>query len=109
MLVLLLLVGGLIGCQEEVSSKATVRVRNLQLIQRSGGSRYVQGEVYNGGEKPVPYVEIEISLFDAKNRKVETLRVDVRDIPPGKAKAFRKVIDSDKDIQGARIRRILIF
>ncbi len=99
----------LIGCQKETASKSRVRVTHLQLIQRPGGSRYVQGEVYNPGEDAVPYVEIEVSLFDAKNRKVGTLRIDVRNIPPRGKKSFRKVIDSDKPIQGARIRRILVF
>jgi len=68
----------------------------------------VTGSVYNPTDKPVHHAEIEVSLFDAHNRKVGTLRIDVRDIPANGRKSFKKIIDSDKDIQGARVRSILV-
>ena len=55
-----------------------------------------------------PVVQIDVSLFDGNNRRISSMFVTVLDIEARSNKSFRKVVDSDLPIHGARVKSIIV-
>jgi len=87
---------------------SVVDVQNVEYRQLPGGARILTGDVVNQTDAAVTIVQIEFSLFDADNRKVDTLMMVVRDIEPRGVQSFREPIVSDADVRAARARRAFI-
>ncbi|NQV71900.1 hypothetical protein HQ496_02170 [bacterium] len=99
------------GCQDQtVTTDANQRVRvsnvTYQLVE--GGARILRGELKNLSDQRIPVAQIDVSLFDANNRKVESMMVLVRDIEPGQSVSFREPVRSKFDIRGARARAVFV-
>jgi hypothetical protein len=84
-------------------------VEDLSYRLLPGGARIVNGELFNPGSKLIPNAQIEVSLFDADNRRVSTMSILVKNIPPGERVSFREAVQTDQDVQGARVRTVLVL
>ena len=108
-IVLLVLSGLIVGCGSSTTdSQKRVKVQNVSYMLHPGGARILTGEVKNLSSEDISIAQVEISLFDADNRKVESLNVVVRDILAGGIVSFREAVNSDFDIRGARARAVFI-
>ena len=109
--VLLMLLALACGEETEVESPegARVVVEEFKYSSLPGGARIVTGRLHNPTSVTIPGAQIQISLFDADNRRVSTMSVEVRDLKPGEHRAFREAVDSDQDVRGARVRSVLLM
>lgn len=106
-LLLILLLGS--GCAEPSAlTEKGVRVSGVTLEERPGGARILRGQVENHAETDLSIVQIQFSLYDGDNRRVDSMGIVVRDIPAGGQVVFREAIQSDFDIRGVRPRSVLI-
>ena len=96
------------GCSEKESARNQVHVQDLRYRLLPGGARIITGKLVNDGQKPVPVVQIDVSLFDGNNRRISSMLVTVLDIEARSNKSFRKVVDSDLPIHGARVRSVIV-
>ena len=85
-----------------------VRVKNVAYKEWRGGARILTGELENLTDILIPVAQIDISLFDANNRRVESLMILVRDIGPRASVSFREPVRSEFDIRGARVRAVFV-
>ena len=98
------------ACQSgEAAHKASVEIEDVKYTLLPGGARIVTGTIYNPTGSPVRNAQIQISLFDGQNRRVDDMSVTVQDVPPGKRKPFRQPVESDMDIRGAKVRSVLVL
>ena len=100
-----------LGCQEPMGTtdaSERVRVTNVTYQLMQGEARILKGELENLSNQRIPVAQIDISLFDATNRKVESMMVLVRDIEPGQSVSFREAVRSEYDIRGARARAVFV-
>lgn len=88
---------------------ADLRVEGLELTLHQSGARILTGTVFNDADRTVRGVQVQITLFDDKNRRVDEMFAVVRDVPARGSVDFRKAVQSDFDVQGARVRSILII
>lgn len=87
------------------------RVRQLQVedfryVRRPDGARVLRGTLVNPLTMPVQNVQIEVSLLDADNRRVERVLIAVSEVPSEGRTPFRKILNVEAGVQGARIRQI---
>ena len=102
----------LAGCQSATEQPATdvkVQVEDVKYSLMPGGARIVTGTLYNPSQDPVKGAQIQISLFDGNNIRVSSMSITVTDVPPGERKAFRQPVDVDLDIQGAKVKSVLVL
>ncbi len=74
-----------------------------------GGARVLSGTLYNPTPEPIHHAQIQVSLYDADNRRISTMMIVVDEVAAEGRKRFRKTIDSDLDIRSARVRSILVL
>jgi hypothetical protein len=98
----------LTACADEASDPQ-LQVEDFQYQMLPGGARIISGKLLNNGETTVSNAQLQVSLFDADNRRVSSMIILVQDVEPGAAKSFREPIDSDLDIRGARVRSVLVM
>lgn len=97
------------GCAEETTdSQNRVRVQNVSYKHYPSGARILTGDVVNLSLEEISIAQIQISLFDADNRRVDELNVIVRNLAPDTVTSFREPIRSEFDIRGARPKRVFI-
>jgi len=106
-LLLLVLLGS--GCGREENRQSPVEVQNLRYQEWSDGTRIVTGVIRNRTDQPIASLQLEVGLYDRDNRLVGTMYILVQDIPQRGRKRFRHVVDAQKDVQGVRIRSVLMF
>lgn len=85
-----------------------VRVSNVTYQELAGGARILRGDLENLSNERIPVAQIDISLYDESNRRVESLMVMVRDIEPGSKVSFREPVRSSLDIRGAKARAVFL-
>ena len=92
---------------EEVED-ARVRIEDVRYNQLPGNVRVVSGRVRNTSSEEFD-AQVQVALYDADNQLVTTMSLLVQDVPPDSTRAFRKVLDLKEDVQGARVRSVLVF
>jgi len=98
------------SCTEKtISTREPLSVNDLQLSIHPGGARILTCRLLNKSNDPVSVVQVQITLFDADNRPVSGMSVVLHDIPAGDEISFREPIDSDEDVRGARVKKILVL
>ena len=99
------------GCQAETTAPEDIQVQveDVKYSLLPGGARIVSGMLFNPSNALVKGAQIQISLFDGNNIKVSSMNVVVKDVQPGERKPFRQSIDTDLDIQGAKVRSVLVL
>ncbi|MDA0379214.1 MAG: FxLYD domain-containing protein [Bacteroidetes bacterium] len=99
----------LAGCSDDgILTQRQIRVSDVTLEQRPGGARILRGWVENRSNKELSIVQIQFSLYDGDNRRVDSMGIVVRSIPAGGQVSFREAIQSDHDVRGVRPRAVLI-
>jgi hypothetical protein len=86
-----------------------LRVEDIELTLHPSGARILTGTVVNESDHLVRGAQVQITLFDGKNRRVDGMFAVVRDIPAGGSVEFREPVQSDYDVQGARVRSVLVI
>lgn len=66
------------------------------------------GTLVNRRGAPISIAEIEVALYDNEGSRLETMRIQVEDIPVQDSVEFSETIDSDLPIQQAQVQRVLI-
>lgn len=120
-LVLLLLLAA--GCGEDSSQSlpsaegegdqaaadtAEVSVENFEYSELEDGTRIFTGELYNPTSEDIEHAQIEVVLLDESNRQIDKVNLEVSDIPAGERKSFEEPLDSDVDVQQARVRTVFV-
>ena len=113
-LIIALLLLLLAACGEDTAvtveaSDGPVAVLDFRYVQLPGGARVVTGKVHNRTAESISNAQIQIALYDADNRLITTMSVLVKDIAPDHQKPFRQVVDIDDNVQGARVRGVLVL
>ena len=105
---LLLCVLGLAACGDDASEQRVrqLRVEDMRYVQRPDGDRVVRGTLANSAAQTVRNVQIEVSLLDRDNRRIETALISVNEVPAKGHTPFRQVLTAEGAVQGVRIRRI---
>lgn len=103
-----LLIALAVGCASS-DSRTSLRVEDLDFKLLPGGARFVSGTVHNDGDLPVNAAQVQISLFDDKNRRVDAMHAVIRDVPAGGSVKFREAVQSELPINGARVKSIILI
>ncbi len=96
------------SCGGEENSRDVIYVEDLRYRLLPGGARILTGVLVNEGAETLPFAQIEVSLFDSDNRRISSMFVAVRDVAAGGRQDFRQAVNSDLDVQGARVRNIIL-
>ncbi len=97
------------GAADPQETAERVRVEDLQYTRLESGARILTGELLNVSDEAIPNAQIQISLFDANNRRVGNMIIPLQNIGPGERKRFREPVKSEEDVHGARVRSVLIL
>ena len=86
-----------------------LRVETIELKLHPSGARILTGTVFNDSDTAVGGAQIQITLFDGKNRRVDGMYAVVREIPAHGSADFREPVQSDYDVQAARVRSVVVL
>jgi hypothetical protein len=102
------LLAGLLGACGGDGTQKDAKVANPRLVQTPGGQRVFAGTFVNQGSSTVGIAEIEVALYDDQGTRIETMRIQVKDVPPNDSTDFKQTINSDQPIQQAQVQNVLI-
>lgn len=108
-LLLLCLLAACNGPDKSDSLEGRLQVEDFRFSLMPGGARLVTGDLYNTSTQHIDNAQIKITLYDADNRRVTDMSVTVQDIGPGEKRGFREPVDSDLDVQGAKVKSVLVL
>jgi hypothetical protein len=110
-LVLGLVVGslglGLFGCGGDNSTATGVGVVNPRLVKAPDGQRSFTGTLVNERARSLSIAQVEVVLYDDKGSVVETVRIEVKDVPAQDSVDFSEPIDSDRAFRQAQVKSVL--
>lgn len=95
------------GGSEADNAVELLEVEDLTYQLLPSGARIVSGVLYNPTDISVGSIQIQVSLFDDNNVRVDGLNILVRDITPGSRTPFREPVDSDFDVTAARVKSMI--
>ena len=102
------LVGLLGACGGDASSRTDAEVVQPGLVQTPSGERLFRGTLVNQARSTIAIAEVEVALYDGEGSRIETMRIQVQDVPPSDSTEFSQTINSDRSIQQAQVQEILI-
>jgi len=85
------------------------QVDDLRLTLLPSGAKIISGSVHNASQTNVPGVLVQISLFDDDNNLLTSMTIGVEDVTAGSDARFRQPIDSDLDVDRARVKKIVVL
>ena len=103
-----LLLGLALAACQSAGGNSPLRVEGLELKLHPSGARFVSGTVINDSDRHITSAQVQISLFDDKNRRVDGMYAVVRDVAARDTVVFREPVQSDYDVRGARVRSVLL-
>ncbi|MEM1114976.1 MAG: FxLYD domain-containing protein [Bacteroidota bacterium] len=80
----------LAGCSEQVLQ---ANVHDLKLQRRGSAYPTLTGYVVNQSDAPITSADVSVTLYDADNRPLEDVMVQVRSIPAGDTARFEHRLD----------------
>jgi len=95
------------GCGSDGASSDDLDVKNPRLVQAPNGQRSFTGTLVNEQSRTVPIAQIEVALYDDTGSPVETVQIDVKDIPAQDSVDFSHRIDSNRPFSQAQVQGIL--
>ncbi len=98
--------GGLLACGGDEGA-TDVKVVNPRLVKTPNGQRTFTGTLVNEQSRALSIAQIEVTLYDDAGSPVETVRMDVNDIPAQDSVDFSEKIDSDRPFSQAQVQNIL--
>jgi hypothetical protein len=96
----------MVGCGQGQGGD-DVTVVQPRLVQTPGGQRAFTGVLVNRRPQALSIAQVEVALYDASGSPVETIRIDVRDVPAQDSVEFSGVIDSDRPFRQAQVQSVL--
>lgn len=106
-IVTLLLVGS--GCQNGGSGSTELSVEDFRYVQLPSGERQVIGTVHNPTEKRIATAQVQVSLFNKDNERIDQMQITVEDIPASGSQKFKETVNAPGAVQGARVRSIIVM
>jgi len=107
-LIVLLITGWFAGCGTDRGfERDNVRVTDVELTELRSGARILTGKIENGSPTDISGLQIQVSLFDGDNRRVDRMSITIQNLEAGEVRSFREPIDSDFDVRGVRVRSLL--
>ena len=106
--VVTVLVGLLGACGSDAGERTDAEVVQPRLVQTPGGDRLFRGTLVNQSNSTIAIAEVEVALYDDEGSRIETMRIQVQDVPPSDSTEFSQTINSDRSIQQAQVQEILI-
>jgi hypothetical protein len=97
--------GGVLACGSDRSG-TDVQVIEPRLVQTQDGERAFTGTLVNNGSQPLSIAEVEVALYDENGSPVETVRIEVKDIPAQDSVDFSGSIDSDLSFRQAQVQSV---
>ena len=94
------------GCTQS-EDQSLLQVEDLRLTKLPSGAKILSGLVHNGTTAEVSGVLLQISLFDDQNNLLSSVTIGVNEIAAGGDQRFREPIDSDLDVQRARVKKVV--
>ena len=107
-LVLTVLLAVLLAACGGNGNREDATVVNPRLVQTPEGERVFAGTLVNQGASTIGIAEVEIALYGDEGVRIETMRIQVQDVPPNDSTEFSQTIDSDRPIQQAQVQSVLI-
>lgn len=99
--------GGLLACGSGQDGGSEVEVIEPRLVQTPDGKRAFTGTLVNQGAQRLSIVQVEVALYDENGSPVETVRIEVKDIPAQDSVDFSGTIDSDQSFRQAQVKSVL--
>lgn len=96
----------LVSCGTDGSS-TDVEVTSPRLVQTPDGRRSFTGTLVNHRSNALSIAQVEVTLYDKNGSPVQTVRLDVKDIPAQDSVQFNQVIDSDRPFDQAQVQSVL--
>lgn len=93
---------------QAAADTAKVTVEDFEYSELEDGTRVFTGELYNPTSEDIGHAQIEVVLLDENNRQIDKVNLEVRDILAGERKSFEEPLDSDVDVQQARVRTVFV-
>lgn len=107
-IVLGLLAVGLSACDgDEPLDSGDVAVEDLGLYEDAVGAKEVAGEIHNRSDKTIQRLIIRVALYDGDGVQIETMNIEIQEVPPEDYVPFSQHVDTDADVQSARVHEIL--
>jgi hypothetical protein len=88
-------------------SGTQLEVIEPRLVQAPNGQRAFTGVLVNKRSQRLSVAEVEVALYDDSGSPVETIRIEVNDVPPKDSVEFSGPIDSDRAFSQAQVQSIL--
>lgn len=102
-----LFVVGLSACEGNNAASDDVEIVDPRLVETPNGERSFTGVLVNHRPNTLSIAQIEVGLYDDEGSRVETMRIEVEDIPAEDSVEFNQTIDSDRPFQQAQVQGIL--
>lgn len=97
------------GCQNDGSTSSELEVRDFRYVQLPSGERQVMGTLENSANRAVSSAQVQVSLFNENNERIDKMHITVKDIPASDSVEFKETVNSDFDIAGARVQGIIVM
>jgi hypothetical protein len=98
--------GGLLACGSEKSA-TDVNVVNPRLVKTPSGERSFTGTLVNERPQSLSIAQVGVTLYDDAGSPVETIQIDVKDVPAQDSVDFSETIDSDRAFNQAQVQSVL--
>lgn len=98
---------GMLACGGEEGTSGDVTVVAPRLVQTPNGERAFTGTLVNPRSNTISIAQIEVALYDDRGSPVETIQIEVRDVPAQDSIDFSSRIDSDQVFSQAQVQSIL--
>ena len=98
---------GVLACGGEEGTTEDVTVVAPRLVQTPNGERAFTGTLVNPRSNTISIAQIEVALYDDRGSPVETIQIEVRDVPAQDSVDFSSRIDSDQIFSQAQVQSIL--
>ncbi len=97
----------MLGACESGDGADNVEIANPRLVQTPGGQRAFTGTLVNTGAKPISIAQVEVALYDDSGSEIETVRIEVENIPAQDSMDFSGTIDSDRAFSQAQVKSVM--
>lgn len=86
-----------------------VAVQEVRFVRSAAGDRILTGKLYNHTGAAISNAQIQVSLLDGEHRRISSMHIRVKDVPAGNYRAFRAPVESQHDVQSAKVRSVLLL
>lgn len=111
-LLLVVLAFLLVRCSSSDESDAQsvmnqLEVEEVRYLEMPDGKRFLTGHVYNPTGRAIRDVQVQVGLYDARNRRLDQMNILVERLPAGQRVSFREPVQSEADARGARVNSLV--